>query len=103
MKEASRTRRVQTVGYMYIMPGDFVRIRVFKPKRLKPNYSHKDGPLLVFNNTLPHTNTTSFFITHTYSPQNRKAQTTAATPRAAPCSALTPDDAAGTTAVLLVL
>ena len=30
-------------------PGDFVRIKIFKPKRLKPNWTYKDGPLLEMN------------------------------------------------------
>eukprot|EP01047_Picozoa_sp_COSAG01_P072823 COSAG01_NODE_11689_length_1878_cov_144.896009_2_plen_483_part_01 len=42
IKEAKKKKRSQDVVYK---PGDLVRIKIYKPKRLTPNFTYKDGPL----------------------------------------------------------
>jgi hypothetical protein len=42
LDRAKKSKRFQGVVYK---PGDFVRLKIYKPKRLKPSYTYKDGPL----------------------------------------------------------
>ena len=42
LTKAKTNHRFQGVVYA---AGDFVRIRIFKPKRLRPNWTYKQGPL----------------------------------------------------------
>ena len=42
LEGAKRQKRVQNVVYQ---PGDFVRLKIYKPKRLRPSYTYVGGPL----------------------------------------------------------
>ena len=42
LDRAKKSKRFQGVVYK---PGDFVRLKIYKPKRLKPSYTFKRGPL----------------------------------------------------------
>ena len=42
LDRAKKSKRFQGVVYK---PGDFVRLKIYKPKRLKPSYTFKKGPL----------------------------------------------------------
>lgn len=42
LDRAKKSQRFQGVVYK---PGDFVRLKIYKPKRLKPSYTYKGGPL----------------------------------------------------------
>ena len=42
LERAKRHKRFQGVVYK---PGDFVRLKVYKPKRMKPSFTWKEGPL----------------------------------------------------------
>ena len=48
LARAKRSKRFQGTVYQ---PGDFVRLKIYKPKPRRPKYTYKDGPLRLMSGT----------------------------------------------------